>query len=80
MNSISIIGACYGAYGEATKTFDVTSKVQKLITRSGDSLEVDNHMFNDPCPGHSKHFGAVYKVNGQTKAVACKEGQRVNFS
>lgn len=79
MNSIKIIGAVYGAHGEAIKCFDVTSKVQELVVQRGDSLRIGNETFGDPCNGQTKHFGAVYSVGGEISAVACEEGQEVTF-
>lgn len=80
MSNIKIIGAAYGAYGEQSKTNNVTSKVAASISKPGDTIEANNKNFGDPCHGHTKHFGAVYEIDGRISAVACEEGQTVQFN
>ncbi len=74
--SIKIIGAAYGA---KEGSFDVTGLVQQHVNNKGDELKVTNQDLGDPAPGHTKHFGVVYEIEGNRNSLACEEGQTVLF-
>lgn len=76
MSRIKIIGAAYGA---VEGSYDVTGRVQQHVDHMGDSLKANNDNLGDPAPGHTKHFGCVYEVDGRINSRACEEGQTVHF-
>ncbi len=83
---VEVVFAVYGAINRTgdCKAGNVTEILQKLLNKTPDGIvKINNTNMSYPdieAAGVEKHFAAIVKYDGATRAYACQEGQTINFS
>ncbi|QCP53093.1 hypothetical protein FAZ95_28845 [Trinickia violacea] len=78
----AVYGALANGSPDGTGATGVSDALQRAINESSPygTVTIDNNtMRGDPCPGYTKHFGAIVVRDGKPRFFACQEGQTINF-